>query len=146
MFSNSHTLCLPDSFKVILFCVCYFKFLSYHFTTCKLTSKKFYRIGWRSKSIFIAILFYISGEKKPRNLKLVSVAFFQIQEICGLCYNHITIVNYYSSAVNKFGASHTDDARVVIYDCHMFIVQATGVHLIKLFLPNILALFISLIV
>ncbi len=28
--------------------------------------------------------------------------------------------------VNKFGASLTDDARVVIYDRHMFIVQATG--------------------
>jgi hypothetical protein len=31
------------------------------------------------------------------------------------------IVNYDSSIVNKFGASFTDDARIVIYDCHMFI-------------------------
>jgi hypothetical protein len=37
------------------------------------------------------------------------------------------IVNYDSSIVNKFGASITEDARVVIYDCHMLIVQATGV-------------------
>jgi hypothetical protein len=36
------------------------------------------------------------------------------------------IVNYNSSVVNKFGASFTDDARVVIYDHHMFIVQDTG--------------------
>ncbi len=28
--------------------------------------------------------------------------------------------------VNKLEASPTDDARVVIYDRHMFVVQATG--------------------
>jgi hypothetical protein len=28
-------------------------------------------------------------------------------------------VNYDSSIVNKLGASLTDDARVVIYNCHM---------------------------
>jgi hypothetical protein len=27
--------------------------------------------------------------------------------------------------INKLEASLTDDARVVIYDCHLFIVQAT---------------------
>ena len=26
----------------------------------------------------------------------------------------------------QFGASHADDSRDVIYDCNMFIVQATG--------------------
>ena len=31
------------------------------------------------------------------------------------------IVNGNSGNVNKLGASLTDDARVVIYDCHMFI-------------------------
>ncbi len=36
------------------------------------------------------------------------------------------IVNFDSTVVNKFGASLTDDTRDVIYDCHMFIVQATG--------------------
>ncbi len=35
------------------------------------------------------------------------------------------IVNYASSSVNKLKASLNDDARVVIYDRHMFIVQAT---------------------
>jgi hypothetical protein len=44
----------------------------------------------------------------------------------GLYYKHITIVNYDSSITNKFGASLTDDAIVIIYDPHMFIVQATG--------------------
>ncbi len=36
------------------------------------------------------------------------------------------IVNYDSSIVNKFGVSFTDDARVVIYDHNMLIIQATG--------------------
>jgi hypothetical protein len=37
------------------------------------------------------------------------------------------IVNYASSGVIKLRASFNDDARVVIYDLHMFIVRATGV-------------------
>ncbi len=36
------------------------------------------------------------------------------------------IVNDDSRVVNKFETSPTDDARIVIYDCHMFIVQAIG--------------------
>jgi len=39
----------------------------------------------------------------------------------------MTIVNDDYSVVNKLGASLTDDARVVIYNCRMFIVQATDV-------------------
>ncbi len=38
----------------------------------------------------------------------------------------MTIINYTSSGVNKLKASLNDDARVVIYDRHMFIVLATG--------------------
>jgi hypothetical protein len=37
----------------------------------------------------------------------------------------MTIINDNSRVVNKFEASLTDDARVIIYDHHMFIVQAT---------------------
>ncbi len=37
------------------------------------------------------------------------------------------IVNNYSRVVNKLKTSVSDDARVVTYDHHMFIVQATGV-------------------
>ncbi len=48
---------------------------------------------------------------------------------CGLYYKHIKIINYDSSIVNKFGASLADNARVVIYDHHMFIVQEPGVNL-----------------
>ncbi len=37
------------------------------------------------------------------------------------------IVNDNSSIINKLGASLTDDARVIIYERHMFILQATVV-------------------
>jgi hypothetical protein len=43
--------------------------------------------------------------------------------ICGLYYKHSFDD---SSIVNKFEASLIDDARVVIYNHHMFIVQASG--------------------
>ena len=36
------------------------------------------------------------------------------------------IVNDDSRVINKLEASLTDGARVIIYDRHMFIVQATG--------------------
>ncbi len=39
----------------------------------------------------------------------------------------MAIVNDDSRVINKLETSLTDDARVVIYDHHMFIVQATGV-------------------
>jgi hypothetical protein len=45
----------------------------------------------------------------------------------------MTIVNDVSRVVNKFEASLTDDARVVIYDHHhMFIVQATVESFVRL--------------
>jgi hypothetical protein len=46
----------------------------------------------------------------------------------GLYYKHMTIVNYASSIVNKLEALLTEDARVIIYDSHVFIVQATGAY------------------
>jgi len=51
--------------------------------------------------------------------------FFSTQVTSGLYYKHMTIVNYASSIVNKPEALLSDDARVVIYDHHVFIVQAT---------------------
>jgi hypothetical protein len=44
----------------------------------------------------------------------------------GLYYKHTTIINYASSIINKLEALLTDDARVVIYYRHVFIVQATA--------------------
>jgi hypothetical protein len=40
-------------------------------------------------------------------------------------YKPMTIVNGDSRVVNKLEDSLTNDARVIIYDRHMFIVQAT---------------------
>jgi hypothetical protein len=45
---------------------------------------------------------------------------------CGLYYNPMTIVNDNSRVVTKLETLLTGDARVIIYDRHMFIVQATG--------------------
>ncbi len=39
----------------------------------------------------------------------------------------MTIVNDNSRVITKLETSLTDDARVIIYDCHIFIVQATDV-------------------
>ncbi len=44
----------------------------------------------------------------------------------------MTIANDNARVINKLEASLTDDARVIIYNRHMFIVQATGVNVIKL--------------
>jgi hypothetical protein len=41
-------------------------------------------------------------------------------------YKHITIKNDDSSIVNMWLESFTDGTKVVIYDCNMFIIQATG--------------------
>jgi hypothetical protein len=43
----------------------------------------------------------------------------------------MTIVNDDTRVVTKLETSFTDDARVVIYDCHMFIEPATGPSVIK---------------
>jgi hypothetical protein len=49
---------------------------------------------------------------------------------CSLYYKSMTIVIDDSRVVNKLEASLTDDARVIIYDSHMFIVQATDYALV----------------
>ncbi len=46
--------------------------------------------------------------------------------LCGLYYKPMTIVNDNSSIVSRWSFKLIDDPRVVIYDRHMFIVQATG--------------------
>ncbi len=44
----------------------------------------------------------------------------------GLYYKPTTIINDDSRVITKLETLQTDDTRVVIYDRHMFIVQATG--------------------
>jgi hypothetical protein len=39
----------------------------------------------------------------------------------------MTIINYVSRVINKLKALLTDEARVIIYDRHVFKVQAAGV-------------------
>jgi hypothetical protein len=51
---------------------------------------------------------------------------FYNSEACGLYYKPITIANDDSGVVNKLETSLTENARVIIYDRNMFIVQATG--------------------
>ncbi len=46
---------------------------------------------------------------------------------CGLYYKHMTIVNDDSSVVSEQSVYLIDDARGVIYDLRMFIIQANGV-------------------
>jgi hypothetical protein len=43
----------------------------------------------------------------------------------GLYYKHMVIINDDSKIINELEASITDDARVVIHNRHMSIVQAT---------------------
>jgi hypothetical protein len=54
----------------------------------------------------------------------------------GQCYKLMPIVNDDSRVINKLEASLIDNGRVLIYDRHMFIVQATGLVL----LTNVLIL------
>jgi len=56
------------------------------------------------------------------NITIMNVN-FTFMYYCGV---HVMIVNYASSGVIKLKASLNDNTRVVIYDCHMFIVHATG--------------------
>ncbi len=51
---------------------------------------------------------------------------FTLFEPCGLYYKPMMIVNDDSRVINKLETSLTDDARVIIYNRHMFIVQATA--------------------
>ncbi len=46
----------------------------------------------------------------------------------GLYYKPMTIINDDSRVVTKLETSLTDNARVIIYDRQMFIVQATGAY------------------
>ncbi len=51
---------------------------------------------------------------------------FYNNDTYSLYYKEIMIITDNSSIIKKFVASLTDAAKVVIYNCHMFMVQATG--------------------
>jgi hypothetical protein len=73
---------------------------------------------------------YVALTKEPRQVKAQSFIHGLILrlliKISGLYYKPMTIVNDDSRVISKLEASLTDGTRVVIYNCHMFIVQATG--------------------
>jgi len=50
-------------------------------------------------------------------------------QISGLYYEHMTIINDDSSVVSKWSFKLIDDPRVVIYERHRFIIQATALSL-----------------
>ncbi len=47
-------------------------------------------------------------------------------ESSGLYYKHMVIVYDNSSIVSKWSSKLTDNARIVIYNRNMFVIQATG--------------------
>ncbi len=49
-----------------------------------------------------------------------------LRDICGLYYKLTMIVNYASSVISEQSFQLIDNARVIIYDRHVFIVQAAG--------------------
>jgi hypothetical protein len=51
-------------------------------------------------------------------------------------YKPIAIINVDSSVINKLETSLTDDARVIIYDRHMFIEKTTRVFLRIFFIQS----------
>jgi hypothetical protein len=55
--------------------------------------------------------------------------------ISGLHYEHTMFINYASSIVNNIEALFTGDARVIIYNRQVFIVQATGPNVINFLHP-----------
>ncbi len=56
---------------------------------------------------------------------------YLVQVISGLYYKPMAIVNDDSRVVNKLETSLTDNGTVIIYDRHVFIVQATEYSLKK---------------
>ncbi len=46
--------------------------------------------------------------------------------IYGLYYKHVMIVNDNSSVTNKWSFKLIDNARVIIYDHNRFLIEATG--------------------
>jgi len=66
------------------------------------------------------------NHKQQTRLKLLARDNALAYLCSGLYYKPMAIVNDDAWIVNKIDASLTDDARFIIYDRHMFIVQATG--------------------
>ncbi len=64
---------------------------------------------------------------KRANTGFTQATYGGTSRTCGLYYKPITTINDDSSVITKLETSVTDNARVVIYNSHMFIVQATEI-------------------
>ncbi len=71
--------------------------------------------------------FFKISEKDKQNLSNSNN--FGSRMFCGFYYKHVTIVNDDSSVINKWSFKLIDDPRVVTYDRHKFIIQATEVRI-----------------
>jgi hypothetical protein len=104
------------------------------FTALTQSRAKFVSCVFRFFDKFDIVLFFVlkivSKRKKVAFQAQLSIHNFifllLIKSSSGLCFKPMTIVNEDSWVVNKLETSLTDDARVIIYNCHMFIVQVTG--------------------
>jgi len=77
-------------------------------------------------------LFFVANEEffNPSAAQLHSFTYL----FCGLYYKHITIVNDDYSVISKWHLPPPiDDAKVVIYNRNMFIIQATDLPVIWIF-------------
>jgi hypothetical protein len=79
-----------------------------------------------SKSVQVCLLVLVAVELLVFFNKKGSIPTRVHAATCALHDKHITIVNDDSSPINKFGASLSDNTRIIICGRNVFIVQATG--------------------
>ncbi len=65
------------------------------------------------------------------------------QKNCGLYYKHLMIVNDDSSVISKWSFKLIDNPRVIIYDRHRFIIQATD--LLNLAIAYVISLYFTIL-
>jgi hypothetical protein len=99
-----------------------FKLNFFHF---KLWSQQI--LEWNVRFYNGNILDYYRKDKWVQKIYITFDHFLiEIAKASGLYYKHVTIINDNSSIINKWSFKLIDDARVVIYDCNRFIIQAIG--------------------
>ncbi len=84
---------------------------------------------FRKVILFNIFLRFLCDLKEYFSSNLIN-EYFELKDVlakfCGLYYKHVTIVINDSSVISKWSFKLIDDPRVIIYDRHRFIIQATG--------------------
>ncbi len=76
--------------------------------------------------VITAVILFYTTEWQYYNVMVVNYRSKSLITLpCGLYYKHTMIVNDDSSIVSKWSSKLIDDARAVIYNRNMFIIQAT---------------------